>query len=314
MAATGVCFQPAMGDAQNPVVVTRSACIGAPEPCTARYSYKDFERYARMSETHPNNIPSIAYLKKDILIGTSDLRHRDLLNFNTRGELIGFWSRYRRPINGINVFNKTDYEVHPSGSLVSVTLWTGQLIGDRFFPADTTINLDDKGRVTSDNFYSTSAESTSSNTATSRSSHYIGVPTTLGETVLPAGTSVELDANGRIKRVSFDVGRWSDGKYFADRTILDIDSNGRLSYDHFYRELAQKQESGALTNHSFYLLNEPVTIGSITLPTGTLVEENMQRIHQVHLLESTNVCGESLKTESLFLTHYNGGKSTITLT
>ena len=61
------------------------------------------------------------------------------------------------------------------------------------------------------------------------------------------------------------------------------------------------------------LLTEPLVIGSLTLPTGTLVEKNLNYYTAAHLHEETLVCGHKLQSESVYLQAYSDGSYSFSL-
>lgn len=189
-------------NADSPIVVTRLACGDSTANCDRSFHVSDIAAYVKIFETHADDSPSKGYLEKDLTLGRSDLRHRDVVHFDKAGNIIEIWSRYRRAIGDVSVWNKQTVPVHPNGTIKSVTLAVGSWYRGLRYPADATLKFDPSGSLVEDDWYPRIETYALAAYPEPGVPQWLGKPVSVGPITLPKGSHVNLGFKGRIDRAS----------------------------------------------------------------------------------------------------------------
>jgi len=291
--------------------VSRAACENVVDDCRSPYTFSDFTDYAKFSDNFPNGNPGQAYLNADVQVGPSDLRQGDIIRFNAEGELIEIISYYWRKIAGLPVAGKTSYPVHGNGSIASISVNSGQLINETFYPTGTNISLDRNGQVQVDSFYPDNPVSSAEAEKFVNVIHRVDEAIKFAKITAPEKSQISVDTDGNIRSIKLAQGQWNAGVYYPHDVMLAVNDKREVQIQGLYERLKNDEKVETRGRHYLHILENEVTLGAITLPSGTLASKNNGKYTAAHLFEKTNICGIAANEESISISHYNNGTFTI---
>jgi len=291
----------------NNITVERGACLNIDGECKSRYTFSDFSAYVRFFEKHSNSIPSKAYIEHDLQIGPTDLRRRDTLHFNVDGELIEFWSRYRREIAGVVVQKKTAYPVHENGAIASINLISSQFIKNIYYPRQTNLLFDKDGNVLKNDYYPTTPVLKHDKKTFDNVLHRLGESVKLQNISVPKNSHISVDTLGQLQAVNLVKGQWNEGIYYPENLLLVVNNESKVETDNIYARLRKNETIETRIRTHLKILQKGIKLGRLTLPKGTLIEKSKSTYRAIHLLEEANICGLMKQKESLRIVYLSDG-------
>ena len=220
--AFGVSGTFAFADAAVPV--TRSMCAGVEGHCRHRFVVEDVIAHTRELRRRPGERRRL-FVERDLALGRTSARKRDLLEVDASGSIDGLWTRISRPVGGLPARHETTVSLHPDGAVRELTLGESVGLDGRFYATGTRLTFDPAGAVLADDMYPAIEAARRSGRTDVFAPTLLEIETEVAGIRVPAGSIIARD-HGRIS----GIGLSRTVRYAGFRlrpAWLELQSSGR---------------------------------------------------------------------------------------